>query len=307
MDYSLLLNSLEGVLGKSGKRARNNYAFHCPFCNHKKPKLEVQLVTNEKGENPWECWVCKTRGKTIRSLLRQLKVPSEIARDVLSCVSKGELVRYHEDDFVKLPEEFQPLFSASNESIIANKIRRYLHKRGITELDILKYNIGYCLTGDYEGRIIIPSYDENNQLNYFVGRSFENSYYKYKNPSASKDIIAFENFINWNLPIVLVEGVFDAIAVKRNAIPILGKSLSNSLLKKIVSNNVKQIYIALDSDALKEAITFCEQFLSMGKSVYLVGMDDKDPSEMGFEEFSQRMKYAPEMNMSLLMKYKLGL
>lgn len=307
MDYSLLLNSLEGVLGKSGKRARNNYAFHCPFCNHKKPKLEVQLVTNEKGENPWECWVCKTRGKTIRSLLRQLKVPSEIARDVLAYVSKGELVRYHEDDFVKLPEEFQPLFSASNESIIANKIRRYLHKRGITELDILKYNIGYCLSGDYEGRIIIPSYDENNQLNYFVGRSFENSYYKYKNPSASKDIIAFENFINWNLPIVLVEGVFDAIAAKRNAIPILGKSLSNSLLKKIVSNNVKQVYIALDSDALKEAITFCEQFLSMGKSVYLVGMDDKDPSEMGFEEFSQRMKYAPEMNMSLLMKYKLGL
>ena len=307
MDYSLLLNSLEGVLGKSGKRARNNYAFHCPFCNHKKPKLEVQLVTNEKGENPWECWVCKTRGKTIRSLLRQLKVPSEIARDVLAYVSKGELVRYHEDDFVKLPEEFQPLFSASNESIIANKIRRYLKKRGITELDILKYNIGYCLTGDYEGRIIIPSYDENNQLNYFVGRSFENSYYKYKNPSASKDIIAFENFINWNLPIVLVEGVFDAIAAKRNAIPILGKSLSNSLLKKIVSNNVKQVYIALDSDALKEAITFCEQFLSMGKSVYLVGMDDKDPSEMGFEEFSQRMKYAPEMNMSLLMKYKLGL
>jgi len=208
---------------------------------------------------------------------------------------------------VKLPEEFQPLFSASNESIIANKIRRYLHKRGITELDILKYNIGYCLSGDYEGRIIVPSYDENNQLNYFVGRSFENSYYKYKNPSASKDIIAFENFINWNLPIVLVEGVFDAIAAKRNAIPILGKSLSNSLLKKIVSNNVKQVYIALDSDALKEAITFCEQFLSMGKSVYLVGMDDKDPSEMGFEEFSQRMKYAPEMNMSLLMKYKLGL
>jgi len=307
MDYSLLLNSLEGVLGKSGKRARNNYAFHCPFCNHKKPKLEVQLVTNEKGENPWECWVCKTRGKTIRSLLRQLKVPSEIARDVLAYVSKGELVRYHEDDFVKLPEEFQPLFSASNESIIANKIRRYLHKRGITELDILKYNIGYCLSGDYEGRIIVPSYDENNQLNYFVGRSFENSYYKYKNPSASKDIIAFENFINWNLPIVLVEGVFDAIAAKRNAIPILGKSLSNSLLKKIVSNNVKQVYIALDSDALKEAITFCEQFLSMGKSVYLVGMDDKDPSEMGFEEFSQRMKYAPEMNMSLLMKYKLGL
>ena len=77
MDYTFLLGSIENLLGKSHKKARDNYAFHCPFCNHRKPKLEINMVTNEKGENPWECWVCQTRGRSIRSLLRQLKAPRE--------------------------------------------------------------------------------------------------------------------------------------------------------------------------------------------------------------------------------------
>jgi hypothetical protein len=41
----------------------------------------------------------------------------------------------------------------------------------------------------------------------------------------SRDIIGFELFINWNVPIILCEGVFDAIAIKRNAIPLLGKTI----------------------------------------------------------------------------------
>jgi hypothetical protein len=48
-----------------------------------------------------------------------------------------------------------------------------LKSRGITKNDIEKYNIGYCETGRYAKMIIIPSYDENGQLNYFTGRSFE--------------------------------------------------------------------------------------------------------------------------------------
>ena len=37
MDYTFLLGSIENLLGKSHKRARDNYAFNCPFCNHRKP------------------------------------------------------------------------------------------------------------------------------------------------------------------------------------------------------------------------------------------------------------------------------
>jgi CMP-2-keto-3-deoxyoctulosonic acid synthetase len=54
------------------------------------------------------------------------------------------------------------------------------------------------------------------------------------------------------------------MAIKRNAIPLLGKTLPEKLMKKIVSSSVKQIFIALDNDALKQAIQYCETLLNHG-------------------------------------------
>jgi len=306
MDNPILLGYLENILGKSHKKARTNYAFTCPKCNHRKPKLEINLHTNEKGENPFECWVCGFKGRTIKSLLKQLLVPAEQAYEILRFVKKGDEVGYRPATVVELPKEFQPLYTASTTSVLANKVRKYLYVRGFTDRDFLKYNIGYCTSGEYEGRVIVPSYNESNQLNFFVGRTYEDAFSKYKNPEVSKDIVGFENFINWDRPIILVEGVFDAIAVKRNAVPILGKSLSKALLKKIVDSRVEDIYIALDKDAFKQALEFTEKFLNMGKKVYLVDIEDKDPSEMGFVNFTHHIQQAEEMNLGKLLRYKLS-
>ena len=305
MDYTFLLASLESILGKGQKRARDNYAFHCPFCNHRKPKLEINMGTTEDGNNPWECWVCETKGRTIRSLLKQLKTPREQAQEVLKYLPKGSEIEYKQLSILELPKEFQPLWIASKTSVIANTVRRYLYERGLTEHDFIKYNVGYATTGEYGGRIIFPSYNASNQLNYFVARTYDGNYFKYKNPEVSKDIIFYENLINWNEPIILCEGVFDAIAIRRNVIPILGKSISHSLIKKIITSKVNDIYIALDKDALKKAIQYCEQFIKLGKRVYLVELDEKDPSEMGFETFTRHIQSAQELDISSLMQYKL--
>ena len=302
---SIVLGYLENILGKSHKRAKDNVSFHCPFCNHRKPKLGVDLKTTGKGENFWHCWVCNTRGRTIKSLLRRLKVEKSLATEILQYIRKGETFDYEDLQIVELPKEFQPLSKSSTTSIIANKIKKYLYRRGLTDQDFIKYNIGYCLKGEYHGRIIIPSYSEDGVLNYFVGRSFEDSYLKYKNPPVSRDIVSFENLINWNQPIILTEGVFDAIAIKRNAIPILGKNISKSLMKKLILNKVKDIYIALDRDAFKAALAHCERFLSMGKRIYLIDMQDKDPSEMGFENFTRYVQSAEELTLTKLLQYKL--
>ncbi len=307
MEYTVLLASVENILGKGSKRARANHAFHCPFCNHRKQKLEINFATNEKGENPWECWVCETKGRTIRSLLYQLKVPKEQANDVLKYLPKGQNYKLNLDTVVQLPKEFQLLCNATSTSYVGNIIKKYLYERGFTDNDFIKYSIGYCTSGEYGGRIIIPSYSESNQLNFFVARSYNGDYFKYKNPEVSKDIIIFENFINWNTPIVICEGVFDAIAIKRNAVPILGKSISNSLMKKLVQSKSEEIYIALDKDAQSKALQYSEQFLNMGKKVFLVKMEDKDPSEMGFVEFTKHIQTAKQLDLQAIMQYKLGL
>ncbi len=264
MDYSFLLGSIENILGKSHKRARENHAFHCPFCNHRKPKLEINMQTNEKGENPWECWVCETKGRTIRSLLRQLKTPKDTANEILKYIPKGSQIHYKELSIIELPKEYQPLHSASNTSVIANLVKNYLYGRGLNDIDFIKYGIGYCTSGEYGGRVIIPSYSSSNQLNYFIARSYDGNYFKYRNPEVSKDIIFFENLINWNAPIILCEGAFDAIAIRRNAIPILGKNISTSLYKKILTSNLTDIYIALDQDAQTKALKIAEKFKSAG-------------------------------------------
>ncbi len=77
----------------------------------------------------------------------------------------------------------------------------------------------------------------------------------YDAPSVNKsEIIGFEYYINWNVPVVLCEGVFDAMAIKRNAIPLFGKTISRRLMKKLVESEVKTVYIALDKDAVKQAM-----------------------------------------------------
>ena len=307
MAYTFLLGSIENILGKSHKRARDNHAFHCPFCNHHKPKLEIKMTTNEEGHNPWECWVCQTKGRTIRSLLKQLKTPRETANEILKYVPRGSKIEYKQLSIIELPKEYQPLYSASSTSVVANLVKKYLYERGLTDNDFIKYGVGYATTGEYGGRVIIPSYTSSGTLNFFVARSFDGNYFKYKNPEASKDVIFFENLINWNAPIILCEGVFDAIAIRRNAIPILGKSVSKALYKKIITSNVKDIYIALDNDAKDRALQIAQQFLNNGKRVFIVEMKDKDPSEMGFRTFTKHIQSAEELDLSRLMLHKLDL
>ena len=166
--------------------------------------------------------------------------------------------------------------------------------------------MGYCDSGRYANMIIIPSYDADGKLNYFTGRSFEKDpYVKYRNPEVSRDIIPFELFINWSSPLVLVEGMFDALAVKRNAIPLLGKHIQRELMKKIVTSQVQKIYIALDKDAQQDAVKFCEQLMDEGKEIYLVDLEDKDPSEMGFKAITNLIQKTTPLDQYGLMAKKL--
>ena len=310
MTNTALLHTVNSVLGKGKETSSNNYAYKCPFCNHHKLKLEVNMVPNMKGENPWHCWVCNAKGKTLVGLFKKIKVTSDKLHElksILGFTQKEEAINVKHK--IELPKEYKSLINLARTDIAAKHVLMYLKKRGITKADILKYNIGYCEEGRYSGRVIIPSYNANGEINYFIARDINpDSKKKYDAPKCNKnEIIGLEYFINWNIPIILCEGIFDAIAIKRNAIPLLGKTIPKALMMQLVQPNVKTVYVSLDRDALKDALGYAEQLLNLGKDVYLVDLKDKDPSDMGFEKFTKLIHEAEQLSLGELIYKKLEL
>ena len=301
-----LLYLLDRVIrSKSHKlRKENEYIWFCPFCNHYKPKLQINLVSEK-----WHCWVCDVKGRSLFQLFKKLN-SSTTEIDELNDIVGRDFYKSHISisnviKRVELPKEFKPLWNGGN-SIIKRHALNYLYKRNIADEDIIKYNIGYCDFGLYSNRIIIPSYDLEGQLNFFVGRDFYKSKMKYKNCFSSKNIIGFELFINWDEPLILVEGSFDAIAAKRNAIPLFGKTILSNLKKKIYEKKVTDIYIALDKDALTDSVKIMEEFMKNGITVYLIKSTKKDPSDIGFYKFIELTRETKQFKFSDLIKLKLN-
>ena len=306
MNQNKIVNLLNRVLGNNGTKLKklDEYMYWSPFVSHHKQKLQVNIKTQK-----WHCWVSNTGGRTLFQLLKKINASHKHFDELRELV--GDTPRYKKksnskvNDVVQLPTEFKPLWNGGD-SIVKRHSLSYLYKRGIDDSDILKYNIGYCDEGSYSNRIIIPSYDSDGTLNFFVGRDFYSSKMKYRNSPTSKDIIGFDLFINWDEPIILCEGVFDAMAFKRNAIPLFGKTVMKTLQKKIIDFGVKTIYLGLDNDAIEDAVKISDNFINNGVEVKLMEFKEKDPSETGFKSLLYLINRTRKTKFSDLMRLKLN-
>ena len=240
-----IVNLLNRVLSDKGLKLKkqDEYMYWSPFVTHHKRKLQINI----KNQN-WHCWVSNVGGRNFYQLFKKVSASREQFAELVELVGENKYYKVKKDDSkitVTLPKEFKPLWNGGD-GIVKRHALNYLYKRGITDKDIMKHNIGFCDEGQYSNRIIIPSYDSDGQLNFFVGRDFYNSKMKYKNSPTPKDVIGFDLFVNWDEPIILCEGVFDAMAFKRNAIPLFGKNVMKKLHKKkfnkiLPSNKLEQM------------------------------------------------------------------
>lgn len=304
-----VLSILQPILGTYRKsthtRDRQNYAFFCPFCRHYKQKLEIDIVSGN-----WHCWTCDAKGKTPYSLLKRLSA-SRIILDRVRVLYRNTTNHTYSGSVLKpssiqLPGEFRSLNSQTG-SHFQKIAQSYLKSRNISNEDVERYGIGYCEDGKYLNRIIIPNYNEFGMVDYWVGRSFQHSPLKYAGPESGKDIVGFELLISWDFPVILCEGALDAIAIRRNAIPLYGKTLSERLKEKIIEEHPPAVYIALDPDAYKDTIKIAEYLINAGLVVYIVELKDGDPSEIGFKRFWELMDYAKRIDDIFELKMKMEL
>jgi len=238
-------------------------SFDCPACaedaglSHGDTDKKHKLAVNYK-RNIFRCWKCGFENNM------HGKVPKLIKRYGNTRILKEyKLVRPDNDNEeqtltqieVKLPQGFKRLADCNSSHYKYTAAYNYIRDRGITDEMIDFHNIGFTISGKRHDRIIIPSYDEFDDLNYYVARSW-NKWVKpkYLNPQAEKQLLIFnENKINWDATIYLVEGAFDSIVIP-NSIPLLGKSLSEKLKIALLSKSRSDIVIVLDEDAYDDAL-----------------------------------------------------
>jgi DNA primase len=260
-DKEIVVDLLREVLGdeRAHYDMKSQITFDCPVCSYDikqldkgdgKGNLEVNYV-----RHVYKCWSCGETHGTQGPLGKLFeRFGNARLRKMYNLVRPEEENKQVKKKKIKLPEGYTK-FKDSNERFIPHKeALKYLRSRGVTDEMIDKYDIGYTVTGSFAFRIIIPSYNEYGELNYFIARSWVPAKMKYKNPSVPKDEIIFnENRVNFNQDLYIVEGAFDSIFLP-NSIPMLGKKMSKILFEKIYMNCMGNVHVVLDGDAWDDTI-----------------------------------------------------
>ena len=299
------LKILKDILGDSYIK-NDECLFYCPECGHHKKKLSVNI-----SKNVFKCWVCDWSSNKIFYLVKKHGKPHHIQQwsrfnDEVE-IDKFNKKLFEEVNFdlqqkVDLPEEF---ISLANKRLPKSSVYalNYLKSRGIRKRHIVRWKIGYCDSGEYENRIIVPSFDKDGDVNYFVTRTFIDDWKKYKNPPISKNVVFNELFVDFDQDVVLVEGVFDAIKAGTNAIPILGSTLhrTSNLMRSLVNNRSK-VYMALDPDARDKEMKIIKQLLQYDLEVYKVDISPyEDVGSMTPQEFSERKSNAAFLSQNAML------
>jgi DNA primase len=286
------IDALRSVLGEESFQRGDECIFFCPKHSHHKPKLSVNIATDH-----FNCWICGFKGQNLKPLLffkGSSAAATEYSESIERSISATSFDDKNKTSFQRpyLPLEYKSL-SVRDSSPYREHAIQFLKRRGIGDSEILRYKLGYCTEGEYNGRIIIPSFDSNGEINFFVGRKYyDHIGLSYKHGNFDKNIIFNDYLIDWDEAVTIVEGSFDAMAHgSHNTIPLQGTILNeNSLLfAKIVTSGVR-VYLALDCDAEAKQWKIMDSLTNYGVPVSMVRVglyDFVDPSEMNNEQFTR--------------------
>lgn len=295
MRQEVKVAALRTSLGQEGKEHGEEIVFFCPKHGSKAGRSVGQLSVNLKTD--WfNCWSCGFKARDIYPLLilrgktaisaQYLEELKEKHRDFRRC-QVIEVAKVY--DPPAIPQEFKSLTTPSR-SPYYRAAMAYMAKRGLGTEDVLRWKLGYCEEGEMAGRIVVPSFDEYGELNFVVGRTFYEDPLRYKPfpKHQCKDIVWNDYMVDWEEPVTITEGPFDAFVAEENTTILQGTILPDSLVRKIVLNGT-DVYFAMDADAFKRQLEYIELFLSYGIGCRYVSIrGKKDLGAMTKAEFRER-------------------
>jgi len=265
----------------------------CKSHNSNKLKLIIQIDTQQ-----YHCWVCGESGIGVKRLVSKYKraLLSEVS-SIFKDFSKSKKIEENPEYQIDLPKGFRLL--SESKSLIDPDIKaalKYVNLRDISDKELWYFKIGTVTTGRLRRRIIIPSFDEEGDLNYYVARTVSpNGRMKYINSKVPKKNVVFNEInIDWKSELTLVEGPFDLMKANENATCLLGCTLKEDqlLFNKIVRNGTP-ICLALDPDVINKAYNIASLLTSYGIRVRILDCSNyEDVGAMSKAVFNQRFENA---------------
>jgi hypothetical protein len=299
------LKFFESIFG-TGQLAANgkNFGIRCPFCAHKDPNKRKLVIRVE--DDVVHCWVCGWKAHSMAPLIRKFGSQTQLLRyrdEFMPEEAKHSWRTYddvteQEKQKLVLPKDFKLLTLASLADPDVKAAWFYLKKRRISLRDAWYFKFGVSNEMRWKRRIIMPSFDESGELNYFVARNvYDNDPRpKYDNPPDDKLPIIFNEInVDWNKRLVLCEGPFDLVKCGDNAVPLLGSDLNEEsrLFSQILLYNTS-VAVALDADMWQtKTPRLVKKLQEYSVDVSLVDVREwGDPGKMTKQQFRQALETA---------------
>lgn len=299
----------------------NQYYYYCPKCHWKNPRLSVNY-----DKDVYHCWYCGFSGRSILYLLYYVDADSSDIEEYKKIVGKERLLesadgnigkfRKKIEDILKLryedrkrtygiqpKETWKPAINMRGD-FFGKRAYSYLRKRKLSSFEIKFYNI---MVDEEDDTLILPSYDRNGMMNYYVKHDYLNSYYTNPEGLNKSDIIFFDRYVNFKEPIIITEGVYDAINIGYNAVPILGKLIHNPLIDQLVINNTPLVYIFFDGDATSEAFNVYEYLRNYSLNVRVVETPEgEDANSLARCDIDKMVASSKKYNFKEIIQLKLS-
>ncbi len=270
----LIINSLK-PLGQP-KYTKQGFKYNCPHCEANGAEIDKRNLEINSDKEIFKCWACNYNG----SLYKLIKEKGYKEYLEFFHKDKNDLNFYSKKKYnkLKLPDKLISVFKT-------DEPLNYLYKRGLKKEDIVKKSIKWCYEGYFKDNFIFPSYDKNNNLNYWVALNLKTG--KYQKCDSNPNIFFYEKDIDINLPIILVEGIFDTIGLP-NCSPLLGLNINDYTLDFLSNKETITIFDPLADKKLKSKAIYNLKDVCSKHTDFILPAKYKDPNEAFLDDFNYK-------------------
>jgi hypothetical protein len=226
-------------------------AIVCPYCGKDRNHCWINVE-----KNTFRCYKCNISGN-IYTLLRYYSIENidDHLKELEDDTPLRELIEIHKD---AKPDWTKGTVDLFEEGYLPRKGRGYLESRNVSLSLAKELNFRIGIEGKVRGTIVIPIIDKGSVANY-VARRFMFSGERYIGPHKDEGFTPKGTLVYGidrvqNEPVVLVEGVFDALALwEYGAVALMGKTASTAQISRVLTV-ASSVVILLDREGTAEEV-----------------------------------------------------